>query len=64
MRRIAIDAMGTDSAPGPEVEGAVLAARERLAEVLLVGPQDVLKHELPAGTHAAFPSKWSMPAKR
>jgi phosphate acyltransferase len=46
MRRIAIDAMGTDSAPGPEVEGAVLAAREKLAEVLLVGPQDVLKHEL------------------
>ena len=46
MRRIAIDAMGTDSAPGPEVEGAVQAAREGFAEVLLVGPQDVLKREL------------------
>jgi len=46
MRRIAIDAMGTDSAPGPEVEGAVQAAREGLAEVLLVGPQDLLKREL------------------
>src|SRR5271157_6183267 len=46
MRRIAIDAMGTDSAPGPEVDGAVQAAREGFAEVLLVGPQDVLKREL------------------
>jgi glycerol-3-phosphate acyltransferase PlsX len=46
MRRIAVDAMGTDAAPGPEVEGAILAARERWAEVTLVGPQDLLKREL------------------
>lgn len=46
MRRIAVDAMGTDAAPGPEVEGAILAERERLAEVVLVGPQDVLGREL------------------
>jgi glycerol-3-phosphate acyltransferase PlsX len=46
MRRIAVDAMGTDAAPGPEVEGAILAVRERLAEVVLVGPQDVLGREL------------------
>jgi len=46
MRRIAIDAMGTDAAPGPEVEGAVQAAREGYAHVLLVGPEDVLKREL------------------
>jgi glycerol-3-phosphate acyltransferase PlsX len=46
MRRIAIDAMGTDSAPGPEIEGAIQAAREGFAEVLLVGPEDVLKREL------------------
>ena len=46
MRRIAVDAMGTDAAPAPEVEGAILAARERLAEVVLVGPQDVLGREL------------------
>jgi glycerol-3-phosphate acyltransferase PlsX len=46
MRRIAIDAMGTDAAPGPEVEGAILAVRERLAEAVLVGPQDVLGREL------------------
>jgi glycerol-3-phosphate acyltransferase PlsX len=46
MRRIAVDAMGTDAAPLPEVEGAILAAREGYAHVLLVGPQDVLKREL------------------
>jgi glycerol-3-phosphate acyltransferase PlsX len=46
MRRIAIDAMGTDAAPLPEVEGAILAARDHHAEVVLVGPQDVLKKEL------------------
>jgi glycerol-3-phosphate acyltransferase PlsX len=46
MRRIAVDAMGTDAAPAPEVEGAILAAREQLAEVVLVGPQDVLGREL------------------
>jgi phosphate acyltransferase len=46
MPRIAVDAMGTDTAPAPEVEGAILAARARQAEVLLVGPQDTLKREL------------------
>ncbi len=46
MRRIAVDAMGTDTAPLPEVEGAILAVRERRAEVLLVGPQDLLRREL------------------
>jgi glycerol-3-phosphate acyltransferase PlsX len=38
--------MGTEAAPAPEVDGAILAARERLAEVVLVGPQDVLAREL------------------
>lgn len=46
MRRIAVDAMGTDWAPGPELEGAILAAKEGYAEILLVGPQDLLKREL------------------
>jgi phosphate acyltransferase len=46
MPRIVVDAMGTDAAPAPEVEGAILAVRERLAEVLLAGPEDVLKQEL------------------
>ncbi|HLW78395.1 MAG TPA: phosphate acyltransferase PlsX [Terriglobia bacterium] len=46
MRRIAVDAMGTDAAPQPEVEGAILAAKEGLASVVLVGPRDVLESEL------------------
>jgi glycerol-3-phosphate acyltransferase PlsX len=46
MRRIAIDAMGTDRAPHAEVEGAILAARERHARVVLVGPVGVLEQHL------------------
>lgn len=46
MRAIAVDAMGSDTAPLPEVEGAIQAARVGHAEVLLVGPQDVLNREL------------------
>ncbi|HUU14962.1 MAG TPA: phosphate acyltransferase PlsX [Terriglobia bacterium] len=46
MRRIAVDAMGSDAAPGPEVDGAVQAAKERIAEVLLVGPEEALRQEL------------------
>src|SRR5574337_922759 len=46
MRAIAVDAMGSDTAPLPEVEGAIQAARVGYAEVLLVGPQDVLNREL------------------
>lgn len=38
--------MGTDAAPLPEVEGAILAARDQHAHVMLVGPQDALKREL------------------
>jgi len=38
--------MGTDAAPQPEVEGAILAAREKHAEVILVGPEEALKREL------------------
>ena len=38
--------MGTDAAPEPELEGAVQAARAGLAEVLLVGPEERLRHEL------------------
>ncbi len=46
MRRIAVDGMGTDGAPQSEVEGAISAARQKFAEILLVGPQDLLKREL------------------
>jgi len=46
MQRIAVDAMGTDAAPGPEIEGGIQAARAGYAEVLLVGPQERLRLEL------------------
>lgn len=43
--RIALDAFGGDDCPGPEVAGAVQAAREG-ARVLLVGDRDALTLEL------------------
>lgn len=43
---IALDALGSDRAPKPEIEGAVLAARQYGVRVLLVGPEDVVTAEL------------------
>lgn len=43
---VAVDAMGGDSAPVAEVEGALLAAEEFGAKILLVGREDVLRREL------------------
>ena len=43
---IALDAMGSDRAPKPEVEGAIQAARQYGVRVLLVGPEDLVKPEL------------------
>jgi len=43
---IAVDAMGADRAPKPEVEGAIHAARELNVRVLLVGQRDVVSNEL------------------
>jgi phosphate acyltransferase len=42
---IAVDAMGSDRSPKPEVEGAILAARHHDIEVLLVGNEHVLRSE-------------------
>src|SRR5512146_1272041 len=46
MATIAVDAMGSDRAPRPEIEGAILAARQHHVRVLLVGREDVLRQEL------------------
>jgi len=46
MLTIAVDAMGGDHAPKSEVEGAIKAARALGVRVILVGKQDVLRHEL------------------
>jgi phosphate acyltransferase len=43
---IALDAMGSDRAPKPEIEGAIYAARNYGVRVLLVGPEATLKAEL------------------
>src|SRR6266403_1606974 len=51
MITIAVDAMGGDNAPRPEVEGSVLAAREYGVRILLVGQPQVVRAEL--AKHAA-----------
>ena len=43
---IALDAMGSDKSPDPEVRGAILACRQLPVRVHLVGPQDVLRQRL------------------
>ena len=43
---IALDAMGSDRAPKPEIEGALQAARHYGLRVLLVGPEPQLRAEL------------------
>jgi len=43
---IALDAMGSDRAPKPEIEGAIHAARNYGVRVLLIGPEATLKAEL------------------
>jgi glycerol-3-phosphate acyltransferase PlsX len=53
MATIAVDAMGSDRAPKPEIEGAILAARHHHVQVLLVGREDVLRQELAHHPQAA-----------
>ncbi|MBI5305328.1 MAG: phosphate acyltransferase PlsX [Chloroflexi bacterium] len=48
--KIALDAMGSDARPAPDVAGAVLAAREFGVTILLVGDENKIKAEL--GKHA------------
>jgi phosphate acyltransferase len=53
---IALDAMGSDKAPKPEIEGALQAARHHGVRVLLVGPEARLKSEL-----ARYPGSRHLP---
>ncbi len=46
MTRIVVDAMGSDNFPIPDVEGAVMAAREYDVEIILVGDEAKIKPEL------------------
>jgi phosphate acyltransferase len=43
---IAVDAMGSDRAPRPEVEGAILASRHYDVQVVLVGREEQIREEL------------------
>ena len=46
MPTVALDALGSDASPGPEVAGAVAAARDGGCEIVLVGDQARLDAEL------------------
>src|SRR6202046_1999691 len=50
---IALDAMGSDRAPKPEIEGAIQAARQYGVRVLLVGPETLVRAELDRHSGAA-----------
>jgi phosphate acyltransferase len=43
---IALDAMGSDRAPKPEIEGAIQAARQHGIHVSLIGPEETIRAEL------------------
>ncbi len=45
MIRIGLDVMGSDNAPGPDVEGAIIAAREFDYEITLVGKKGLIEKE-------------------
>jgi glycerol-3-phosphate acyltransferase PlsX len=46
MVTIAVDAMGSDQAPKPEVEGAIRAVKTLGLKVILVGREEVIRREL------------------
>ena len=43
---IALDAMGSDKAPEPEIRGAILAANTLDVRVHLIGPEEILRPKL------------------
>jgi glycerol-3-phosphate acyltransferase PlsX len=55
MTRIVVDAMGSDSFPTPDVQGAVMAAREYGVEIILVGDETKIKPALAALSAADLP---------
>jgi glycerol-3-phosphate acyltransferase PlsX len=53
--RIVLDAMGSDTCPAPDVEGAVLAARESADAIILVGNESQIRAELAKHNAAGLP---------
>lgn len=55
MTRIVVDAMGSDNYPNPDVEGAVMAAREYGVEIILVGDVSKIQPMLDSSNGASLP---------
>ena len=53
--RIVVDAMGSDNHPGPDVAGAVMAARKFGDTIILVGDQPSIERELAGQDIAGLP---------
>ena len=53
--KIAVDAMGSDTHPGPDVAGAIMAAQEFGSEIILVGKKNVIEAELKKYDTAGLP---------
>ncbi len=53
--RIVVDAMGSDTHPGPDVSGAVMAAREFGEDIILVGDEAQIQAELKKHDAADLP---------
>lgn len=53
--KIVLDAMGSDNCPVPDVEGAVLAAREWGDEIIIVGREEAIRQELAKHDTAGLP---------
>src|SRR5882757_4288102 len=54
-RSIALDAMGADKAPKPEIDGALQAARQFGVRVLLVGREEIIRAELARHSYGDLP---------
>ena len=55
MTRIVVDAMGSDEFPVPDVQGAVMAAREYGVEIILVGDEARIRPALEAANPGSLP---------
>ena len=55
MTRIVVDAMGSDNYPTPDVEGAVMAAREYGLELILTGDEAKIQHALDSAGGKGLP---------
>jgi glycerol-3-phosphate acyltransferase PlsX len=55
MTKIVVDAMGSDNYPGPDVEGAIMAAREYGVEIILTGDASKIQPILDSNNAAGLP---------